>query len=168
MEPDSTRKVYDGSLLHLVVEQWGPRTREIVESPDAVAIVAIDEDGYLNLVRQAREAVRRELLELPAGGIEPPETPLECAKRELREETGLTGGTWRHRVGFFTVPGFGSERMELFYAEGLVRGEPSPVADESFEHVRVPVSEIESLLPELEDAKTLVGLLLYLQDTGRS
>jgi ADP-ribose pyrophosphatase len=162
--PDSSETAYEGSHLRVVVERWDGRVREIVESPNAVAIVAVDEEGYLTLVRQLREAAGRELLELPAGGIEPGESPLDCAKRELAEETGLTGGRWEHRSGFFTVPGICREWMELFFAEGLVRGEAAPVADEEFEHVRVPVAEIPALLPTLEDAKTLVGLLLYLRD----
>ena len=165
MEPDSVETVYEGALIDVVVERWSDpdRDREIVEPPNAVAVVAVDREGHVALVRQLREAVRAELLELPAGGLEPGETPLECAKRELAEETGLTGGTWRHAGGFFTTPGFCRERMELFFAEGLERGEAAPDADEQFEHVRVPVAELPGLLPQIEDAKTLAGLLLYLQ-----
>jgi ADP-ribose pyrophosphatase len=164
--PDSSETAFEGKHLRVVVERWGDRVREIVESPNAVTIVAVDEEGYLTLVRQLREAAGRDLLELPAGGIEPGESPLECAKRELAEETGLTGGTWRRRSGFFTVPGICREWMELYFAEGLVRGEAAPVADEELEQVRVPLNEIPELLPKLEDAKTLVGLLLYLEDTA--
>lgn len=164
MEPDSTEKVYDGNLIDLVVERWGDRVREIVEPPDAVAVVAVDEEGYVTLVRQLREAARAEVLELPAGGLEPGETPIETAKRELAEETGLTGGTWRHAAGFFTTPGFCRERIDVFIAEGLQRGEPTHGADEQFEWVRIPIDGVEALLPEIEDAKTLVGLLLYLRE----
>lgn len=169
MEPDSTETVYRGALIEVVVERWtGPdRVREIVEPPNAVAVVAVDEEGYVALVRQLREAVRAEVLELPAGGLEPGETLLECAKRELAEETGLTGGEWRHAGGFFTTPGFCRERMELFFAEGVRRGEPTPVADEQFEHVRVQVGELGELLPQIEDGKTLAGLALYLQERAR-
>jgi ADP-ribose pyrophosphatase len=164
MEPDSRETVYEGGLIDVVVERWDGRVREIVEPPDAVAVVAVDREGYVTLVRQLREAARAELLELPAGGIEAGETPLECAKRELAEETGLTGGTWRHAASFYTTPGFCRERMDVFIAEELDRGEASPVADEQFEHVRVSVGELDALLPEIEDAKTLSGLLLFLRD----
>jgi ADP-ribose pyrophosphatase len=163
LEPDSVERVYRGKLIDLVVEQWGDRAREIVESPNAVAVVAVDREGYVTLVRQLREAARGQVLELPAGGLDPGETPLECAKRELAEETGLTGGTWRHATSFYTTPGFCRERMDVFIAEELDRGTAAPVADEQFEHVRVPVDEVEALLPEIEDAKTLAGLLLYLR-----
>jgi ADP-ribose pyrophosphatase len=166
--PDSSDVAFEGRHIRVVVERWGDHSREIVESPNAVTIVPVDEEGCVTFVRQLREAAGRELLELPAGGIDPGETPLECAKRELREEAGLTGGTWRRRSGFFTVPGICREWMELFFAEGLVRGEAAPVADEQIERVRVPLAEIPALLSELEDAKTLVGLLLYLRDSAGS
>jgi ADP-ribose pyrophosphatase len=166
VRPDSSERVFDGVHFDVVVERWGERVREIVEPPDAVAVVATDAQDRLVLVRQLREAARRELLELPAGGIDEGETALECAKRELREETGLTGGDWRHAGGFFTTPGFCRERMALFFAEGLSSGDAAPTADEQLEHVRVPVAEAAALLPQIEDAKTLAGLLLYLRERG--
>ena len=110
-EPDSARSVYEGSLLGLTVERWGENEREIVEHPGAVAIVAVDEEGCVTLVRQLREAVRSRLLELPAGTAEPGEEPLETARRELREECGLTGGEWRELAACWTTPGFCRERM---------------------------------------------------------
>jgi ADP-ribose diphosphatase len=167
MKPDSSRTVYDGKLFDVTVERWGEHEREIVEHPGAVAIVAIDRDGMLTLVRQRREAARKELLELPAGGLEDGEAPLESAKRELEEETGLTGGTWREVTAFYTTPGFCRERMHLFFAHDLERGAASPADDEQLELVRWPPAEIASRVHELEDAKTLVGLLLYLHERER-
>ena len=166
LEPDSSRRVYEGRLLGLTVERWGANEREIVEHPGAVAIVAVDAEGYVTLVRQLREATRSYLLELPAGTAEPGETPLETAKRELQEECGLTGGEWRELAAFWTTPGFCRERMHLFAAEGVERGEASPADDEELELVRLPVAEIGKRLHEIEDAKTLTGLLLYL-NAGR-
>jgi ADP-ribose diphosphatase len=162
-EPDSARRAYDGRLLGLTVERWGAHEREIVEHPGAVAIVAVDGDGYVTLVRQLRESVRKRLLELPAGTAEPGEEPLATARRELQEECGLTGGEWRELAAFWTTPGFCRERMHLFAAEGVERGEASPEADEDLELVRWPASEIGERLSEIEDAKTLAGLLLYLR-----
>ena len=162
MRPDSSRTAYDGKLIDVTVERWGEHEREIVEHPGAVVIVAIDRDGMLTLVRQRREAVRTELLELPAGTLEEGEEPLVCARRELEEETGLTGGTWREEAAFYTTPGFCRERMHLFFAEELERGDASPESDEELEVVRWPRAEIAAKVGELEDAKTLAGLLLYL------
>jgi ADP-ribose pyrophosphatase len=158
------RTVYDGKLFDVTVEVWNGREREIVEHPGAVCIVAVDQEGFVTLVRQLREATGGELLEIPAGTREPGEEPLATAKRELAEETGLTGGEWREVTAFWTTPGFTREQMTLFFAEGVEPGEASPEEDESFELVRWPVAEIEARLGEIEDAKSLVGLLLYLRD----
>ena len=149
-------------MLGLTVERWGEHEREIVEHPGAVAIVAVDAEGCVALVRQLREATRSRLLELPAGTTEPGEEPLETARRELQEECGLTGGDWRALGAFWTTPGFCRERMHLFAADGVVRGEASPAADEDIELVQWPVAEVRERLGEIEDAKTLAGLLLYL------
>jgi ADP-ribose pyrophosphatase len=166
VKPDSSSTVYDGKLIDVTVERWGEHEREIVEHPGAVAIVAVDRAGMLTLVRQRREAVLKELVELPAGTLEEGESPLASARRELEEETGLTGGSWREAAVFYTTPGFCREQMHLFIAEELERGESKPAADEELELVRWPLAEIESHLAELEDAKTLVGLLLYLRETA--
>jgi ADP-ribose pyrophosphatase len=163
MRPDSTTTVYDGKLIDVTVERWRENEREIVEHPGAVAIVAVTADGTLTLVRQLREAVRAELLELPAGTLEEGEAPLEAAKRELREETGLTGGRWRELASFYTTPGFCREHMHVFLAEELEAGQARQEADESIELVRIPPEELETRIAEIEDAKTLVGLLLYLR-----
>jgi ADP-ribose pyrophosphatase len=162
LKPDSSRTVYDGRLIDVTLERWGDHEREIVEHPGAVAIVAIDRDGMLTLVRQRRDAVRTELLELPAGTLEEGEAPLACARRELEEETGLTGGTWREEAVFYTTPGFCRERMHLFFAAELERGNASPENDEELEVVRWASAEIAAKVGEIEDAKTLAGLLLYL------
>jgi ADP-ribose pyrophosphatase len=164
MKPDETRVVHDGKLVDLVVERWGDTEREIVRHPGAVAVVAVDREQQLWLVRQLREAARRELLELPAGTREEGEEPLATAKRELREECGLTGGRWRELGAFWTTPGFSSEHMVVFCAEDVEPGEADPDDDEEVEVVRWPVAEIDVRLHEIEDAKTLAGLLLYLRD----
>jgi ADP-ribose pyrophosphatase len=164
MKPDSSRTVYDGRFIDVTLERWGEQDREIVEHPGAVAIVAVDRDGSVTLVRQRREATRKALVELPAGTLEEGESPLASARRELEEETGLAGGSWREATVFYTTPGFCREQMHLFIAEDLERGESSPADDEELELVRWPVGEIESHLAELEDAKTLIGLLLYLRE----
>jgi len=163
LEPDSAERVWDGRLLGLTVERWGDNEREIVEHPGAVAIVAVDGEGCVALVRQLREATRTYLLELPAGTAEPGEEPLETARRELKEECGLTGGEWRELAVFWTTPGFCRERMHLFAAEGVERGEAAPAEDEELVLVRWPVAEIDRRLGQIEDAKTLAGLLLYLR-----
>jgi len=136
--------------------------------------VAIDPDGQILLVRQWRTPAVRILLEIPAGtlDVDPAtgtiEDPDVAARRELEEETGLTGGTWRELAAFYTTPGFCRERMHLFAAHGVERGRSSPEADEELEVVRWPTNEIAARLHEIDDAKTLAGLLLYLHETDPS
>jgi ADP-ribose pyrophosphatase len=163
VKPDESLTAYEGKLVSVTVERWGDSEREIVEHPGAVTIVAIDRRDRVALVRQLREATRKYLLELPAGTLDPGEEPLAAAKRELEEETGLTGGEWREVASFYTAPGFCRELMTLFVAEGVEEGKASPDADEELELVHWPVAEIERRLGELEDAKSLAGLLFYLR-----
>jgi ADP-ribose diphosphatase len=167
VKPDSSRTAWQGKLLAVTLERWGDHEREIVEHPGAVTIVAVDRENRVALVRQLREATRNRLLELPAGTLEPGEEPLASAKRELAEETGLTGGDWREVTKFWTVPGFCRELMTLFFAEDVEPGAAAPEADEDIELVLWPVSEIGARLAEVEDAKSLVGLLLYLKLRAR-
>jgi ADP-ribose pyrophosphatase len=162
MKPDEAHTVYDGKLIDVTLERWGDNEREIVEHPGSVAIVAVDGDHRVWLVRQFREAARGELVELPAGARDEGEEPLAAAKRELREECGLTGGDWRELGAFWTTPGFCREYMHLYLAEGVIAGDAQPEDDEDLEVVRWRVDELESRLGELEDAKTLAGLLLFL------
>jgi ADP-ribose pyrophosphatase len=166
MRPDASRTVYDGKLFDVTVERWGEHEREIVEHPGAVAVVAVDDEERVVLVRQLREPARRKLLELPAGTLDEGEEPEACARRELEEETGLTGGRWERGPSFWTTPGFCRELMHVFFAEGVVEGEQRQEDDEEIELVRVPVAELASRVDELEDAKTLATLLLYLRRRG--
>ena len=164
LEPDRSELGYEGDVLAVTVEHRGGAKREIVERADSVAIVAADAEDRLVLVRQPREAARRELVELPAGTIDGDEDPLTTARRELLEETGLRGGRWRAGPVVYSTPGFCRERMHLFLAEGTAEGEPDPDAGERIEIVRWPAAEVEQRLGEIEDAKTLAGMLLFLRE----
>ena len=164
MKPDETRRVFEGKQISVDIERWADHEREIVRHPGAVAIVAVDKVGNVTLVRQLREPARKRLLELPAGTREPDEDPLATAKRELVEEAGLAGGEWRLAATFFSTPGFCDELVRIYVAEGVEETERAPQDDEEIEVVRVPGAELEPMLSQIEDAKTLAGLLLYLRE----
>jgi ADP-ribose pyrophosphatase len=166
VRPDSSETVFRGTLFDVVAERWGEHERQIVDHPGSVAIVAVDREARVVLVRQLREPARATLLELPAGTLEEGEEPLACARRELAEETGLRGGNWRKFADLWTSPGFVRERMTVFLAEDVDEGEPHVDADESVELVRWPLAEVAVRVAELEDAKTLVGVLLLLRERG--
>lgn len=155
---------YDGSMLRLrtgEVELPGGRRaeREVVEHAGSVAVVAVH-DGEVLLVRQYRIAIGRELLELPAGKLEPGETPATSARRELEEETGFTSDTLQPLAQFYTSAGFTDEKLTIFFANDLRPVDTTPEWDEQIEVVRLPVAAVRQKLldGEFEDAKTLVGL----------
>ncbi len=145
----------------------GDNEREIVEHPGAVTIVAVDREDRVALVRQFREATRQHLLELPAGTLEPGEEPLAAAQRELEEEAGLTGGEWREVTRFWTVPGFCRELMTLYFARASRPVKPGGGGRGAGARVLAGSREIEQRLGEIEDAKSLTGLLLYLKLRAR-
>ncbi len=162
--------VFSGSLLRVRVEQvltpanaGAPRRtvrRETVAHPGAVAVVAVTRAGELVLVRQYRHAARRHLLEIPAGTREPGERPEETALRELREETGYKAESLHPLGSFFTAPGYCTEEIFLFRAEGLTAGTPDPDPGEDIEVVLLALPEARRRLRdgEFRDAKTLAGL----------
>jgi ADP-ribose pyrophosphatase len=154
-------RIWRGRRFSVLVEDG----YEIADTPDAVAVVALDAEQRVVLVCQQRVATGTNLLELPAGLIDEGEEPLASAQRELREETGLHGGSWRELASFWTSPGFVNERVTVFVAHALEEGEPEPDEGEDLEVVRWTLAEVEAKLRELEDATTLIGLLLYLRET---
>ena len=139
-------------------------TREVVEHADAVTIVPIDKDGSVVLVRQYRHPLGMTLLELPAGGIEEGEEPLEAAQRELREETGLAAGKLVALGGFYSAPGFLTEYLHLFLANDLTESPLAPDPDEFVEVVRIPVAKLQTMIAwgDVQDSKTIAGVAMAL------
>ncbi|GAB4413953.1 MAG: NUDIX hydrolase [Anaerolineales bacterium] len=170
----NSRLVYEGRLIRLRADEValpnGRRTvREVVEARGAVGIVALDDEGYVILVRQYRRPAGRELWEIPAGTLEPGEDPAACARRELAEETGFTAQEVRPLAGFYTSPGFCDEWMHLFLARGLSEGPQAQEDDESIRVARVPLADALAMIRsgEICDAKTVAGLLLVALRPGQ-
>ena len=135
-------------------------TREVVEHPGAVAILAWDGER-LAMVRQWRHATRQVLLEIPAGTLEPDEPPLQTARRELAEEAGLAAATWVEGPRFFTAPGFCDELMYLFLATDLTPATAEPDADEVLRATRMTLGDALAAVDDgrIRDAKTIAGVL---------
>ncbi len=166
----SSKLIYDGRAVKLradTVKMPGGRetTREIVEHSDCVAIVAIDADDNVLLVSQFRQAVGKELLEIPAGGIDPGEDPVTTVCREMQEETGYLPKKVERLGGFYSTPGYCTEYLYLYLATDLTPGQLYAEDTESIELVRVPVSEIPSLIASgrICDAKSIAGLFTFLE-----
>jgi ADP-ribose pyrophosphatase len=160
-----TRRVYEGRVLDLRLDDVrydnGHRsTIEVAEHRGGVAIIAQPEPGTIVLVHQYRPAIGRELWEVPAGKLEAGEEPLACATRELTEETGYRAQRLRKLWSFFTAPGFCTERLHLFVAEGLAPGPQATEEDESIEVRTFDVDEAWRLVvaDEIPDAKTQIAL----------
>jgi ADP-ribose pyrophosphatase len=135
--------------------------RQVVEHPGSVGIVAHDGE-HVHLVRQPREAVGEDgLLEIPAGTLdEEGESKLDCARRELTEEAGLAAERWSELHAIYPSPGFLSEKLTIFEATGLSPASGATDETEQIEIVRLPLADLDTALTEIEDAKTLIGLLL--------
>lgn len=137
--------------------------RAIVQHGGSAVMMAADEKGRILLVRQYRLPARKFLWELPAGRVDPGETVLQAAKRELQEETGFKARKWTKLVSYFASPGFLAEKMTIYLAEDLKEGKQQPMEDERIELKWVTGREIEELIGagKVDDGKTLIGYLTW-------
>ncbi|MBR6029091.1 MAG: NUDIX hydrolase [Clostridia bacterium] len=164
----SSEVVYPGVIIRL--EHWqvelpnGDKAlREVAVHPGASAVVALDQEGNVLLVRQHRIAVGRLTLEIPAGKKDgPEEDPLVTARRELSEETGCTAENWRELTVLETTPGFCNERIHIYLATGLSAGASHPDEDEFVSLTRMPLKEAvrRVMTGDFRDAKTCIGLMM--------
>jgi ADP-ribose pyrophosphatase len=141
--------------------------RSIVRHPGSAVMMAVDERQRVLLVRQFRLPAEQELWELPAGRIDPGESPLEAAKRELREETGYEAKQWVPLASYWASPGYVDEKMNLFLALGLTEGKQEPMEDERIELAWFGKEQLAQMIREgeIKDGKTLVGYFLWLEYT---
>ena len=166
----SSKKIFSGRAVNLRIDtirmpSGRETSREVVEHGEVVAIVAIDKEDNALLVSQFRQPVGKELLEIPAGGIDTGEEPADAVRREMQEETGYLPETVERLGGFYSAPGFCTEYLHLYLATDLT---PSRLYAEDTEIIRlerVPISQIPGLISSgsIQDAKSIAGLLTYIE-----
>lgn len=137
--------------------------RAIVQHNGSAVMMAVDEKKRILLVRQYRLPAKKYLWELPAGRVDPGETVLKAAKRELREETGYKAKKWTKLATFYPSPGFLAEQMTIFLAQDLAEGEQEPMEDERIELQWTPAKKLDEMIGAglIHDAKTMIGFLAW-------
>jgi len=169
-----SKKVFSGRVFDVTIDtvREGDKTyvREVVHHPGSAVILPAFDDGTIGLVRQYRHPAVKYLLELPAGTLNDKEQPEGGAARELEEELGLVAGKMEKLSEFFVSPGFCEEKMWLFLATGLTETAQRLEDDEAIEVVRMPLSRALQMITdgEIEDAKTIIGLMLAAPRLGPS
>jgi ADP-ribose pyrophosphatase len=163
---DARKTIYDGRVVELGLETVTlPNGQllqlEVVRHPGGAAVLALDKNDRVCLLRQYRHAAGGWLWELPAGKIDDGESPQETARRELREEAGLTAERWSPLGSFLSTPGFCDERIYLYLAQGLSHTETDRHADEVIEVHWVELHRAIDWVHrgEIVDAKTMIALL---------
>jgi len=145
----------------------GSRVRQfkMVDHPGAAATLVV-KDGQVLLVEQYRPAAGRKMLEIPAGTIDRSEPPLECARRELQEETGYSAEDWESLGHIYPTPGYTNEVLHLFYASGLTKGEQHLDPGEDIDVRWIPLEKVEEMIDqgEINDAKTIIAVFKYLRN----
>jgi len=165
-----SEQLYHGSIIDLIIEHventaGDIRKREIVSHPGGSVIVPLFDNGDVMLVRQYRYPLKKFILELPAGKLEPGEDPLIAAQRELQEETGYEADTYEKLTTMFTTPGFCNEVLHIYLATGLKESKHGQNLDEGEQSLTVehiPFSTVVEMIVngELGDGKTIAGILL--------
>jgi ADP-ribose pyrophosphatase len=165
----SARIVFEGKVFRVRVDEIalasGRQMRvDVVEHPDSVSIVPLDEEMNACFVRQYRHPSGGKLLELPAGTLDPGETPAACAARECREETGMAPSELAPLGGFYLVPGYGTEFMHVFLATGLTRSPLPADSDEEISTEWIPLRQAADMAlgGGIKDAKTIASIALAL------
>ena len=170
----SSQLIFNGRAVKLRIDtvqtaSGRKTTREIVEHADCVAIIAVDAEDKVLLVKQFRKPVEKELLEIPAGGIDPGESPEDAVRREMQEESGYLPQKLERLGGFYSAPGYCTEYLSLYLASDLTPSRLFAEDTEGIEVVWVPLNQVPELIASgrIEDAKSIAGLLAYLERRKR-
>lgn len=162
----SSKKLLEGVIFDVerqtvILPNGNEAIRDVVVNPNAAAIVAIDDEQNIVMVRQYRTSANRIMLEIPAGKLDAGEQPIVCAGRELREETGYTAKDIKFLFSPMVSPGFSTEQIHIFMATDLTLGKTDPDEDEFVDTVKIPLTQvIEKVMNgEIQDGKTISGVL---------
>ncbi len=165
-----SKTIYQGHILTLRVDNVemanGKQSiREVVEHTDCICVVPVDNQGNILMVKQYRYAVNKDLLEIPAGFVEPGEKLEDAVRREMGEETGFIPAVVRQIGGFYTSPGFSTEYLHLFSGTDLKPNRLIAEDTEAIEVIKVKPEEIDGLIAsgEICDAKSIAGIYAYLR-----
>lgn len=163
----SEKHIYSGNIIDVelftvTLPDGRQATRDIIKHPGASAVIPLNEKGELYMVRQYRKPIELVSLEIPAGKLDDGEEPIICAKRELKEETGLTAQSISHLISIHSTPGFSNEVLHLYVATGLSEGESCSDEDEFIDSEKYAASELIEMVMrgEITDAKSIIGIML--------
>jgi len=163
----SSEPIFKGKVLNLYLDEilspdGRKSSREVVEHSGGVAILALTDDGEVYFVSQYRHPVGENVLEIPAGKLEPGENPFDCAIRELAEEVGVKPGNMEQITVFYTSPGYTSEKLYIFLATKLEKVARQKQEDEDLEVILIPLQEAVDMAKKstISDGKTMIALLL--------
>ena len=169
----STENIFDGRIVHLKVHtvrlpDGSEGQRELIHHQGAAAVVAVDDERHVLLVKQFRLGADSHTIEIPAGILEPDEDPLRAVARELREETGYRPLHIEPLGGLYVAPGYTTEYIHLYYAAGYEKAPLEQDSDEFVEALRVPLREAITMVErgEIVEAKSIVALLKVARKLG--
>lgn len=161
-----SQMIYEGAIINLrrdkVTVEKGTSYREIIEHNGGAVLAAVTDEGKMVMVRQYRKPAERVMLEVPAGKIDPGETPFETACRELKEETGYTPGEVKYLTEFYPSVGYSEEVLYLYICTGLTAGETCPDENEALDVLEMDVEELYGMVmrAEIRDAKTIIAIMM--------
>lgn len=168
------KQIYDGRILNLRVDEvlfpsGSVKPREVVEHKPAAAVLAVAEDGGIYMVMQYRHAVDEDVLEIPAGIVEPGEDPLKTAQRELQEEVGLISSRIEKALEFYSSPGYSTEKIFLYYATDMKESKLPEDDDEYLSVVKIPPEKVGRMIRsgEIKDAKTIMAYFWYMTERAK-
>ena len=158
--------MFEGSILKLYFDEvllpnGKTATREKVTHPGAVAVVPVNQNNEVILVRQYRYPIEKILIEIPAGKLDKGEPPIICAERELHEEAGAKNGRLTHLVTIYTSPGFSDEKMEIYLATDFIEEANKPDYDEFLAVEKISLEKCIEMIENgtINDAKTIIGIM---------